>query len=556
MMDDSQTALRFKWLYAFIGLAVLVNFSGLWVTIIGPDGALYASIAKTMAINNNFSDLYVEGKDWLDKPHFPFWLAAISFKIFGISTWAYKLPAVLMVMVGAVYTYLFAKSLYNKETGLWAVLILLTAEHLIISNTDVRAEPYLTGLIIASVYHFYKALGHKWFWPLVFGSVFASCAVMTKGIFALIPVFGAIAGHLIITKQWSLLFNYRWLIAAALVLLFMLPELWSLYQQFDAHPEKVIFGRTGVSGLQFFFWDSQFGRFFNTGPIKKASGDPFFFLHTTLWAFLPWCILFYVAVVKFVRQHFRKPQAAHWYNLGGAALTFIIFSASKFQLPHYITIIFPFFAILTAQYIYTLQRAGSSKAIQVTQLLIICLMMVAIGALNFYFQPEGVSLSTIVLLILAVVLIVITTLSRHQGSYKIYFQSAAVVLFVNLYFNLVYYPQLTTYQADSEAAFYLNTHNPEKLPVVKVINGYSYAIDFYSHEPLIYYRIGQDNELPERPFLLFGESEAISQLAATGLHGAVVKTFKRYPITRVKGAFLHHQTREQTLGSSQLILIK
>jgi 4-amino-4-deoxy-L-arabinose transferase-like glycosyltransferase len=556
MIEESQTALRYKWLYAFIGLAVLVNFSGLWVTIIGPDGALYASIAKTMAINNNFSDLYVEGKDWLDKPHFPFWLAAISFKIFGINTWAYKLPAILMVMVAAVYTYRFAKLLYNKEVALWAVLILLTAEHLIISNTDVRAEPYLTGLIIASVYHFYKALGSRWLWPLVFGCMFAACAVMTKGIFALIPVFGAIAGHLIITKQWSLLFNYRWLIAAALVLVFMLPELLSLYQQFDARPEKVIFDRTGVSGLQFFFWDSQFGRFFNTGPIKKASGDPFFFLHTTLWAFLPWCILFYIGVVQFIRLNFAKPQAAHWYNLGGAALTFIIFSASKFQLPHYITIIFPFFAILTAQYIYNLQGVKSIKLINTIQLLLIALMMVVVGALNFYFQPTGVGITTIIILVLAIVLIVVTTLISQPGKYKIYFQSAAVVLFVNLYFNLIYYPQLTSYQADSEAAFYLNAHNPAKLPVVKVINSYSYAIDFYSKEPLSYYRMGQNNVLPERPFLLFGESEAISQLAAEGLAGEVVKTFKRYPITRVKKAFLNHETREQTLGSSQLILIK
>jgi 4-amino-4-deoxy-L-arabinose transferase-like glycosyltransferase len=545
MIEDSKTVLRYKWLYAFIGLAILVNFSGLWVTIIGPDGALYASIAKNMALNNNFSDLYVEGKDWLDKPHFPFWLAAISFKIFGITTWAYKLPAVLLVMLGAWYTYLFSKSLYGKETALWAVLILLTAQHLMISNMDVRAEPYLTGLIIASVYHFYKALDTKWFWSLVLGCVFAACAVMTKGIFALIPVFGAIAGHLLITRQWS-----------TLVLLFMLPELWSLYQQFDVHPEKVVFGRTGVSGLQFFFWDSQFGRFFNTGPIKKASGDPFFFLHTSLWAFLPWSVLFYLGLVQFIRRHFRQPRAADWYNLCGAALTFLIFSASKFQLPHYITIIFPFFAILTAQYLVNLPGLKNIKTIHKIQLLLICLMMTVIAALHFYFQPSGISVATMLILAIALALIVVTTLSSRDGLYKVYFQSAAVALFVCLYFNLVYYPKLTTYQADSEAAFYLNAENTEKLPVVKLINNYSYAIDFYSKQRLFYYRVGEQNTLPERPFLLFGETETIKQLAAEGLQGEVLKTFVRYPITRLKGDFLNQQTREQTLGSSQLILIK
>ena len=166
-MEDTLRKERKQWLYGFIGIAIFVNFCGLWVTIMGPDGALYASIAKTMVVNNNFSDLMVEGKDWLDKPHFPFWMAAISFKLFGINTWAYKLPALLFVLMGAGYTYKFAKHLYHKEVGLWAVLILLTAMHLMISNNDVRAEPYLTGLIIAAVYHFYKALGNQWFWHLL-----------------------------------------------------------------------------------------------------------------------------------------------------------------------------------------------------------------------------------------------------------------------------------------------------------------------------------------------------------------------------------------------------
>jgi hypothetical protein len=76
-----------------------------------------------------------------------------------------------------------------------------------------------------------------------------------------------------------------------LILLFITPELYSLYTQFDIHPEKVVFGRTNVSGLKFFFWDSQFGRFFNTGPIK-GNGEPTFFLHTTLWPFYPGLLFF------------------------------------------------------------------------------------------------------------------------------------------------------------------------------------------------------------------------------------------------------------------------
>jgi hypothetical protein len=103
---------------------------------------------------------------------------------------------------------------------------------------------------------------------------------MTKGSFrAGAPICGAIGGHLLITRQWKQLFSVKWLIAAALILIFIVPELYCLYVQFDAHPEKLIFNTHNVSGIKFFFWDSQFGRFFNTGPIK-GHGDPFFFVHT------------------------------------------------------------------------------------------------------------------------------------------------------------------------------------------------------------------------------------------------------------------------------------
>ena len=188
---NNTSANNFKWLYLFIAMAVLVNFSGLCIMIIGPDGTLYATIAKTMVIRHDYVNLYAQGADWLDKPHFPFWVSALSFNLFGFTNWAYKLPGVLFMMMGVWYTYLFAKCLYNKEVALWSALILLTAQHIVISDYDVRAEPYLTGLVIASVYHLYKAYIQNNWWQLLAGCLFAACAVMTKGMFALIPIGGA-----------------------------------------------------------------------------------------------------------------------------------------------------------------------------------------------------------------------------------------------------------------------------------------------------------------------------------------------------------------------------
>ena len=542
-----------KWLYLCIGLAVFLNFTGLFVTVMGPDGALYASIAKTMVWRNNFVDIFVDGRDWLDKPHFPFWVAALSFKLFGITTWAYKLPAVLFVLMGAVYTYKFALELYNRQIALWAVLILLTAQHILISNTDVRAEPYLTGLIIGSVYYFYKAQQKAWLIPLITGALFAACAVMTKGIFAVIPIGAAIIGQLLIHKDWRAMFHFKWLLAVLLVGLFILPELWCLYQQFDLHPEKVVFGQTHVSGLKFFFWDSQFGRFFNNGPIKKSNGDLSFFIHTTLWAFLPWSLLLYIGIVQFFRSKVKSTQQKEWYCICGAGLTFLVFSVSKFQLPHYITIIFPFFAILTAQYI--VNEGYRFKWVRGIQIFVMSAMVLILGLLQYFFRPEQIGIFAMMCFLGAVLLFIALTLKGEAQS-RVFFQTFAVALLVNLYFNLAYYPQLLRYQSDSMAAFWINKHNVSHLPLVQVKNGSSYALDLYANQKVYPYHLGEKTILPKRPYLLFAERAALDELRAKGLKAEIVQSFEHFHITLVKGKFLNHSTRAKELGYADVVLVK
>jgi len=41
-------------------------------------------------------------------------------------------------------------------------------------------------------------------------------------------------------------------LTAARKILFITPELFCLYIQFDRHPEKILFGHTSVSGIRFF----------------------------------------------------------------------------------------------------------------------------------------------------------------------------------------------------------------------------------------------------------------------------------------------------------------
>ena len=544
---------QYQWLYLLISLAVLVNFSGLFVPLMDPDAGVYASVSKHMVQRNNYLELFFQGADWLDKPHFPFWITAAFFKIFGMHTWSYKLPGILFVMLGAYYTFLFAKQRYNKTIALWAVFILLTAEHIIISNSDVRAEPFLVGLVMASIYHFSNALPRKIGWHLVAASLFAACAVMTKGIFTLIPIGGAIAGELIIKKNLKEIFHLRWLVAAVLLILFISPELYSLWYQFDNHPEKTVFGKTNVSGIRFFLWDSQFGRFVNSGPIK-GKGDPTFFLHTLLWAFLPWSLLMYASLVEKIRVGAKKMnyKKQEWFTLTGSLLTLLIFSFSKFQLPYYANIVFPFLAILTAQYIYKIQETSFGIGRLVQNFITILLLLGGI-ILQILYSPEVRSafLPGLIILLSIFLLLLPYSVKATKNVLAFYRAGLASIIF-NLFLNWCFYPDLLKYQSGDEAAQYINKNYPG-LPGVRM-GIYAPGFEFYLKDTMI---IADTNTIkypgPAKQAIWFISQEGIDFMQRKNIPYKVIKELPEFHVTMLTLKFINKKTRSGELKKNYII---
>ncbi len=538
-----------KWLLFFIALAAFVNLSGLFIPLMEPDACTYAFVSKNMVLRNDLAGLYFNGADWLDKPHFPFWVTAAFFKVFGIHTWSYKLPAILFIFLAARYTFLLAKQLYNERIALWSVLILLTAEHIILTNNDVRAEPYLTALIIAAIYHFRNALGkEKVFKQLIIGSLFAACAIMTKGIFTLIPIAGAIAGELIIKQQWKDMFSWKWLVALVLTAIFITPELYCLWLQFDSHPEKIIFGRTGVSGIRFFLWDSQLGRFSNTGPIK-GTGSPLFFLHTLLWAFLPWSIFMYAAVVRKVQQ-LTSPatrEKEEWFTFYGALFMVFIFSLSSFQLAHYTNIIFPLLAILSAKYLVALKER-TEKIFKVVQYSIVILVAAVILLLQVFYSPRLPSFFLIFVIALFIILLAgLGKWIKTSGYWLAIGRSALAIMILNLYLNWFFYPDLLKYQFTSEAAFYLNKNYPG-VPIQKP-SFISSAFDFYFNGKII-----KDVRTDLQPGVIwFVKEEELTKMRMDGQPYEIIREVPEFHITNLNVTFIKKDTRAAEIKNNYLV---
>ena len=354
------------YLYLFT-LTAFVYFLGLFFPLIDPDANEYACVAMRMAQRNDFLNIIsrnlgsAQEYDYLDKPHLLFWLSAISFKIFGISHWAYRLPSILFTALGAFSTYRLGKLLYNSEVGRNAALMFVTSLAIILFNHDVRTDTILVGATIFGIWQLAAFVEKEKLINVILGGVGIALGVATKGMISMMLAGVAIFCHIAYRRKWHLFYSWKWLLGLLGFAVAISPVLYCYYHQFDMHPEKVVNGATGTSGIKFLFWTQSFERVAGNRSFV-SSPEYSFFYHTILWAILPWSLLLYSSVFgrfKYLWDtRFRPVRNAELLTLGGAFILFQVMSASKFKLPHYLNILFPLFTVLLASYLDNLYQAG------------------------------------------------------------------------------------------------------------------------------------------------------------------------------------------------------
>lgn len=545
----------------FFGLAVMalivVLGLGMFTTLMENDSAQFAVMAMRMVQEQDWLHLWKGTEEYLDKPHFHYWLAALSYSVFGVYDWAYRIPAILALLLGAYSCYGLGRTLYSVAVGKIAALIFLSAQTIVLAGIDVRTDAVLTGLTALALWKLAAYLKSGNLADLLLGALASGLAFSTKGQIALVVIGVPILIHAIRQSQKNWFSVPKLLLALFVFTLAIAPMLYAYYLQFDLHPEKIIRGRDHRSGIFFIFWEQSFERLSGSG-IGKNSSDYFFFFHTFLWVFLPWTLLglaAYGAKMKGLWNSIRvkKLSDTEWMTAGGITVLFLLMSFAQFKLPHYLNILIPLFAVLTAAFLAQKQEEGSAvwfRRATGVQWSVLGVFVLVIAFIIFWVFPLPLIFGIGGLLAAISIGLWIWTQSTTQLTRLLAIGLYSGIV-LNGVLNAYFYPKLLEYQSGSTLARQIKSENPEMNTLYKLDREHTWALDFYFGKPAVHREL-HEVEGQEAAWYYVNEKQRDS-LRIQGILWDSERVANQFRISRLQGRFLNPKTREQVVRKRYLL---
>ena len=554
-----------------IGACALFYLFGWVIPLMEIDAVQYANISREMLHNGQYLELYDRGRDYLDKPPMLFWLSSLSMRVFGVNDAAYRLPSYLFSLVAVYSTYRLAALLCKREIAVLAGLVLGSCQALFLINHDVRTDTMLMGWVALALWQL-AAWYRSGSWSnLLVASVALAGGMMTKGPIALmVPVF-CFAPHFLLQRNYRQFFRWEYLVLLLVIGVLLIPMSIGLYRQYDLHPGKVIDGKTIQSGLRFFFWTQSFGRI--TGESQWHENDSFFFLfQNMLWSFLPWIVFFVVGLLRDVRRlwqvRFKLPAGGfgastggfgrptsgfmsspgdEWISTGGFLLTYCCLGMSHYQLPHYIFVVFPLAAIITAKALYAL----ATRTLFVTHVVIFSLLWVALFLVIFLPFPVPVGFK--IALVAAVLGWLAVLIWFREGALaRLVLLGVYTMLCINFFVDLCFYPRLLDYQLHSVVMKGMRTNGvaPAQLYVYNMDE--ERALDFYTDH--LYAHTARPDTLPAGACVLTNQQG----MDSLGAHPGLDPVYKGgyFHVSTLDIGFLNAATREKELTPVYILRVR
>lgn len=533
---------KYFWMAVILVVTALAAyFTGLFVDVTR-DGSKYAAVAKEVFTSGDFIHLKVHGEAYEQKPPMLFWLSAVSYYIFGVSNFAFKLPLLLLGGLGIYSIYRLGKSMYSRETGALAALLLGTSQVYFLFYMDIHTDTVLQPFVTFSLWQLYEFIKTRKNIRFVLGFTGVGLAMLSKGpVGAVVPAF-AVLGHLVFSRQYRRLFDIRWYLGAVITGVVIIPALAGLYNQF------------GWEGIRFYFWSNNVDRMTTKGGPGNV--DYFFYIHNLLYLYIPWMLLLFSSVYfefrGLIKRRFRSRE---YFLFSGIWFFFLVLSLSPSKLPNYMFILIPLFSLLTAKYVAIALTGRKQRLLSLftgIQQVVSVLVFIVLAVLTMYLFPLAHFWQWILLAFFTGIFIY-AMFKIHPAFVRLLYPSLAVITALNFFLNQHAAPQIFSDQASVKAAAYFN-ENAGPDDRIYNYNYDSYELLFYAKDPVTWvYNDVRVIELLNQPgSWIFTEEKVVKRLEGAFPPPEVIPLSHVW-INKLRLSYLNPATRQQSRDTLYLM---
>lgn len=292
-----------------------------------PDETFYAQTAREMVARGEWVTPYLYGKPQFEKPILFYWLLEASYKIFGVSPFAARLPSAVFGTIGIIALYLLGGLLFNRRVGFLAALILAASVEYVVLARACVTDMVLATLMLLGVLFFYYGLERgKGYWYLLSAAAFA-LATLTKGPIAIL-LFGAVIVVYLACTRDTRIFRPLSVVGGLLIFLLIAAPWYALI--YRLHGQAFIDGFFGFHNITRFLVAEH-----------KIGSQYYYNIPILLGGLFPWSVFLPLALWRVFAKVFSRVAPVEErrrivFLLAWFFMIFLFFTASSTKLPTYI----------------------------------------------------------------------------------------------------------------------------------------------------------------------------------------------------------------------------
>jgi 4-amino-4-deoxy-L-arabinose transferase-like glycosyltransferase len=297
------------------------------------DEGAFSEATREMLASGNYLTTYLQGELRFDKPILIYWLQALSAAVFGITTWAFRLPSALATTVWAYSLYRFCRSHLGQHKALTAVILFVSCLHINIIGKAAISDALLNLWITLTLFNLYHFLATGQDKNLLYAYAAAGLGVLTKGPIAILIPSATVLLYAGLTQSPRLLLSM--LSARGMLCFLAIAMPWYVCEYLDQ-------GQGFIDG---FIYKHNVGRFMSA--MEQHHGSVWYYLPVLFLGLMPFTGLFVHAMRRLLTEDIT-PLTLFMSLWFGFVLVFFSFASTK--LHHYIIYGYPPLFVLASQY--------------------------------------------------------------------------------------------------------------------------------------------------------------------------------------------------------------